>query len=273
MGHDALMKRSPPAVKAILRKEVGFGCPYPGCSNPYLEYHHFDPPWHVQEHNNPEGMIALCSDHHYKAEAWTPEDLRRMKAGVDPKRSDVAGRFEWMKRKLLAIVGGNYYHETPVIIAFHDMKIVWFTRDVEGRLLLSAQIPTVSGEPRLFLDKNDWAVQGEPVDVESGPTGKTLDVKYDNGDEMFVQFKEWPTLDDLAAKHEFVAAHLADDLEFPLTTVEVNLSVGGTTFHLSPTGSKFGPCITLTGNVVVGGPVGLQLPDHGGFSGASGSGG
>jgi len=74
-----------------LRKEVGFGCPAPkdtksalACGNPFLEYHHFDPPWHVEYHHKPEGMVALCSAHHKKADkgAFTKEQILRMKRKV-----------------------------------------------------------------------------------------------------------------------------------------------------------------------------------------------
>ncbi|WP_290437550.1 HNH endonuclease signature motif containing protein [Aeromonas caviae] len=67
----------PKKVKEILREEVGFGCPVKDCGNPYLEYHHFDPPIHIGPHNDPKGMIALCAQHHKKADgnAYTVEQL------------------------------------------------------------------------------------------------------------------------------------------------------------------------------------------------------
>ena len=74
------MRREPPdSVKKILRKEVRFGCPIPGCNNPYLEWHHFDPPWAKEEHHRPEGMIALCNTHHKRADAgaFTIEQLKK----------------------------------------------------------------------------------------------------------------------------------------------------------------------------------------------------
>ena len=56
------MNRTPPKkVIQTLRQEVGFGCPVPNCGNPYLEWHHFDPPWSIENHHRPEGMIALCT--------------------------------------------------------------------------------------------------------------------------------------------------------------------------------------------------------------------
>ena len=46
------------AAIRTLRREVGFGCPV--CRSPFLTWHHFDPPYHVEEHWRHEGMIALC---------------------------------------------------------------------------------------------------------------------------------------------------------------------------------------------------------------------
>lgn len=64
------MARNPPkSVLAELRKEVGFGCPVEGCGNPYLTWHHFDPPWSERHHHEPQGIIALCPEHHNAADA------------------------------------------------------------------------------------------------------------------------------------------------------------------------------------------------------------
>src|SRR5690348_4262835 len=66
-------RRPPAAVQRVLRQEVGYGCPADvdgvPCGNPYLEWAHFDPPWNVKHHHNPEGMIALCHEHHTKFDA------------------------------------------------------------------------------------------------------------------------------------------------------------------------------------------------------------
>ncbi|WVV46823.1 hypothetical protein THH46_16005 [Pseudomonas sp. NA13] len=74
-------KTIPSSVMLALRSEVGFGCPVKDCGNPYLEYHHFDPPVSVRAHNEPQGMIALCAQHHKKADggAYTNEQLHALK--------------------------------------------------------------------------------------------------------------------------------------------------------------------------------------------------
>lgn len=71
----------PDRVRRALRSEVGFGCPVDGCGSPYLTYHHFDPPRRLRDHNEPQGMIALCRKHHDDAGggAFTLEQLKDLK--------------------------------------------------------------------------------------------------------------------------------------------------------------------------------------------------
>lgn len=239
MADSAPPNRTPPAeVRRTLRREVGFGCPIRDCRNPYLEYHHFDPPWATRHHHDPQGMIALCATHHAKAAAWTPEDLRSMKR-TSPNPQEVQGRFEWMRREILAVVGGNLYHETPNMVVFRDEPMVWFERDDEGRLLLNFRMLTQSGLPRTRLHNNDWFIRGDPTDVHSPPNGSRLLVTYADGDRFGIRFREWPALEPLAA--EYPSAHrLHDELSFPLVTAEVSFEVGGSSIRFRPTFTQVG---------------------------------
>lgn len=113
------VNRTPPIeVRRELRNEVGFGYPFPDCGNPYLYWHHFDPPWNVQQHHDSAGMIALCAMHHAKADSgtFTTDQLRSFKKEGSVRSVEIRGRFDWMRRDLLAVVGGNFYLETPVIL-------------------------------------------------------------------------------------------------------------------------------------------------------------
>lgn len=82
-------------VKRQLRQEVRFGCPVADCGNPYVTWHHFDPPWRVEHHHRPEGMIALCLEHAPQADAgaFTDDQLRALKRGGGNLSDIIAGRF------------------------------------------------------------------------------------------------------------------------------------------------------------------------------------
>jgi hypothetical protein len=99
-------------VKRKLRQDVGYVCPVPSCQSPYLEWHHFDPAWSELKHHNPDGMIALCRNHHPEADggAFTVEQLHDWKraAGESFERTgfaSVGGAFNWMRRKVVVRFG------------------------------------------------------------------------------------------------------------------------------------------------------------------------
>jgi hypothetical protein len=224
-------------VRRALRREVGFGCPVDGCGNPYLYYHHFDPPWEIKHHHNPEGMIALCGEHHPKADAgaYTKDQLREFKrAGA----GNVRGRFEWMRRDLLGVAGSNFGYRTPVIVQYRDKPIVWFERDEEGYLLLNIHMLTTSGELRARVENNDWLDIGDPEDLESPPNGRALHVKYRNGDMLRVEFFSLDSLDAATGRYPGVTAVAWTAVEFPVTVVEVHKKIAGANIEFGPLDTK-----------------------------------
>lgn len=116
------------------------------------------------------------------------------------------GQFEWMRREVVAVVGGNYYHETP------HMSMCMLTTSNEGRAQLLA---------------NDWDTTGDPLDVESPPNGSFLRVRYRNGDDVQINLRQWDSAPSLVAKHPRLL-RLEDDIFFPLVTIEIAMVVGST---------------------------------------------
>ena len=224
------ISRTPPLeIRRQLRKEVGFGCPVPGCSNPYLMWHHFDPPWNEQQHHNPNGMIALCVEHHPKADAgaFTKEQLRELKVRAAREAHEIEGRFDWLRHNLLGIVGGDFYYETEVLVQFGDQPIVWFTRDEAGHSLLNVKMLSTSREPRLHIEENFWLLSGEPEDLICPPSGRILRCSYPNGDALGVEF--FTLGSEAAIETRYAGATPRKwNLAFPLTAVEVTMKVGET---------------------------------------------
>lgn len=243
------MKRKPKiSVIRQLRNEVGFGCPISNCGNPYLEWHHFDPPWHVENHNNPKGMIALCTHHHKQADggAFTNDQLRELKVNK-VQAEKVKGQFNWLRNDLLAVVGGVFFHETLRIITINNKNIVWFNRDEQGYLRLNVNMLSVLPEDRAIIEDNMWTNIGNPKDLNSPPQGKELRIDYHNGDHLFIKFIVFKTAE-LAFK-KYNNQHLLNekDIKYPLTVVEVNYKIGGTGIELKSTGT------TINTNQIKGG--------------------
>ena len=251
------MNRTPPAaVIRELRTEVGFGCPVRDCGNPYLEWHHFDPPWSIQQHHNPQGMVALCAEHHKKADngAYTNEQLTDLKR--NPYKSNlVAGRFDWRRNKILAVVGGNFYYENPRILVIDGQDVVAVRRDEDGYLLLSVGMLSLTREERVILRDNCWENIGKPTDLISPPNGRKLSIRYENGDQLSVEFLE---ITEASAFENKYNRDLRDELEFPLTVVEINCRIGGTDLVLSPSATSIRGTV-YTGCFIANNPVGLSI--------------
>src|SRR5260370_32940636 len=106
-------------VKSELRQEVGFCCPVNGCGSPYLTWHHFDPPWRIEHHHRPDGMIALCRPHADKADylSFTDDQLRALKREWRAGPAQARRRVASVRQDLLEVVDATLYYEVPVI--FH----------------------------------------------------------------------------------------------------------------------------------------------------------
>lgn len=248
----------PPSVKKILRDEVGFGCPVTGCGNPYLEYHHFDPPIHVEPHNNPDGMIALCAHHHRKADGglYTKEQLRALKENKT-NRDLVRGNLDWMRNDLLAVAGSNLFYNTPIPIQIDGHNVIKFEKDVEGYYRLSVNLLSISEEERVVIRDNEWENIGRPVDLRSPPQGKELEVAYRNGDYIYLRLHEIESNDVLVEKFRF-SCNGIDEIQFPITLVEINLDFGDTDISINTDCTSLGS-IDIRQCMVIGCRIGLSL--------------
>jgi hypothetical protein len=227
------MNRNPPAeVRKILRDEVVFGCPYPGCGSPYLTWHHFDPPWHIENHHRPEGMIALCREHHDQADsgAFTIEQLHKLKRDGRSNWTQVKGKFNWMRNRLLAVVGGNFYLQPHIILRYKGANIIWFERSEDGYILLNLRMLTASERPRAWIQNNEWFNTGYEEDVDVPPSGKRLRISYENGDSVSVEFFECLSRNELANIYKTSPVERWP-IDFPITVVEVTNTIAGSNLN------------------------------------------
>jgi len=199
-------------------------------------------------------MIALCQEHHDKADAgaFTQDQLRELKSQGAARSEDVKGQFDWLRRDLLAAVGGNLYYDTPIIFHLNNRPIIWFTRDADGYMLLNVNMLSTSEEPRMQMRDNFWLLQGTPLDLESPPNGKLLRVRYSNGDSLEVKFFQLDIASSAVSHYSQrqVSSLIERGVTFPLTAVEIHNRVAGTGIEFGPAGASFGG-VMLTGSVFV----------------------
>jgi hypothetical protein len=228
-------------------------------------------------------MVALCRDHHPEADAgaFTAEQLRAFKTGGRDRAERLSGRFNWLRSEMLAVVGGNFYFETPIAVQLRDQPVIWFHRDDDGRLLLNARMLTTAHQPRLVIEDNDWLTEGtDEADVECPPSGKLVAAKYPNGDELRVEFRvaesaeafdrrypsaprppapDWLPADFASRDPEPHSRTLAEvGAAYPLTIVEITMRVGGTPIAFGPRSTAIGGG-TMVDCWSIRGHVGLQL--------------
>ena len=169
-----LNRQPPEPVKRALRTEVGFGCPVEGCRKPFLTWHHFDPPWSVEQHHKPEGMVALCTEHHPQADAgaFSKDRLRALKAGPHPV-VDVKGRFPWSPASFLVRLGGNYTLGTGSVLSINNEQIIGLSRNEHGLLDVSFVFRDVSSIPFATMAANAFECENAQLydlDVDTGAT-------------------------------------------------------------------------------------------------------
>ena len=166
-----------------LRREVGFGCPV--CRSPFLTWHHFDPPWHVEHHWRPEGMIALCHSCHDDADekggkpgAYSKDELRAMKMS-SRSLEDVEGYFPtWQdKEQLLVRVGGCYTDSSAPVIGVNGEPQIALGKNEAGILSLSFELRNKNDDVVVKVVDNGFTVYPLNVhDMEVKPKTKSVKV-------------------------------------------------------------------------------------------------
>jgi hypothetical protein len=248
------MQRNPPAVKKQIRREQGFVCAVPGCTNPYLWFHHFDPPWHVKHHNDPDGIIGLCGEHHAKADAraYETDQLREFKERATSEAPEVRGQFDWLRRDIGLFSGGILYRENHFDVLINDKPAVWFNRDDDGYASLNVKMPQASASKRVAIGSNCWISAGNALDIVSPPSGKSLEVTYRNGDHLSIRFSP-PGGHPAAFRQHF------GDANFTLVEVVMTVPAVGLSLHTEGIGNA-----TISGSVVSNchGGLAIRLPSR-----------
>lgn len=223
------MNRYPPKnIIKHLRDESNFMCSIKNCSVPYLEYHHFDPPWHVENHHNANGMIALCPIHHRQADggAWTTKqfhELKKHNSVID--REEILGRFNYLRNEFMLYAGGNFYYKNRYAeIGLGKKRLVWFENVDEGFKALNIELFDQDQRTYFRVENNSWKIAKHIKDVECPPNGKSLKVNFTNGNLVKISFLEIPDVDSLVSKvGNFHSSNLLRDL--PITLVSVGLKL------------------------------------------------
>ena len=205
-------------------------------------------------------MIALCAQHHKKADggAYTNEQLHGFKKDK-VRASAVKGDLDWLRRDLLAVVGGCTIYNTPRLLVIDGHDVIALTRDAQGYLRLSVNLLSLSSEERIIIDKNSWENIGVPLDLRSPPQGKELEVKYAGGDSLSLRFLEIETYEDACGKYGIPHLRVEAPIKFPITCVEINLNIAGTDVGFTPKSSRLGDGNQIRGGLFTNCQIGIDI--------------
>jgi hypothetical protein len=200
-------------IKYALRREVNYGCPVrfadgTGCGSPVLTYHHFDPPWAGNFIHNQDGMLALCPEHHTKADGghWTKRQLREMK--TTPYVDDVLKvQWPWGPETLVIKVGSCLIVGSGSPIRLNGKRVLGFTphknENLGGRTVLFDSDLRDQRGARWLRIENGWFDLGleNTTDVVFTPQSKTFKAVHADKTHMSWRFrkrhfntiKEWTT--------------------------------------------------------------------------------
>ena len=172
----------PEAIKLELRREVHWGCPVQDCGNPFLSYHHFEPPFSnfkPGQTHDPKGMIALCLGHAKMADGgvWTNAQLRQMKTVPFLASGDVSGRLEWLRQDIIVCFGSMKCIKSNIILEVKNKPYIWVNRDLKGNMLLNMDIPSKTGPSIIKMESNNWHIFGDIANLEAVPGGRSIEVR------------------------------------------------------------------------------------------------
>lgn len=172
------MNRTPPeSVLHELRREVNFGCPFPECGRPILSWHHFDPPWHEKNHHNPEGMIALCPEHHGLADGnnYTREQLRSWKKKPN-NIENIKYNIPWLWDNFVYEIGTSFW-SPDAQIKFNDTTIMQAKMSGQGEpWKLSMVLLGESGQILAKIEDNFVTAPVSLNDFNISYQGKNLEI-------------------------------------------------------------------------------------------------
>lgn len=179
----------------------------------------------MRHHHDVEGMITLCHEHHAKAGAgaFTVNQLRELKRVGAANTQRVAGHFDWLRHDLLVVSGGFTYHETLKLLEIRSRPVIWLTRNSDRLLRLNLDIPW-GREDRLQMRDNFWFQVGDAEQVICPTGGRSLTVKYPDGNQVCLEFRQVEHIQDWRVRYPKAGMN-ESTVNFPVTVVDVALRV------------------------------------------------
>lgn len=191
------VSRRPPAdVLRQLREEVNYSCPI--CGSPFLSWHHFDPPYHVRPHHNPDGMIALCPLHHKMADSgvYTADQLRALKHGRSETRR-ITARWPWNPENIAFFFGGSILFGARPVLSIRGNSVLRayrgkFAQNDVFSVLFDLTLRTRGGQLIARMEKNLFEACTEDLkDFVFTPGANRFEIWHISGTKLRLEYHRY----------------------------------------------------------------------------------
>jgi hypothetical protein len=193
-----LKRYIPKPKRRSIRQRCGFGCVV--CGDPFILYHHFDPPFAEAHEHRAEGITLLCErchgdeTHHRLA----PDCVRQNNANpyciCAGHTRHCLVRSSISTGKPLTFKIGSATFDTRVVLMYEWEELISFKppEAENAPWRLSAKISDLNGRELLKIVDNEWRIGIERYDITT--CGETIEVREARGKVILVM---QVTMDDL----------------------------------------------------------------------------
>lgn len=192
-----VLPRRPPAdVLRQLREEVNYSCPI--CGSPFLSWHHFDPPYHVKPHHNPDDMIALCPLHHKMADSgmYSADQLQALKRRQSD-TSYIACRWPWDPENIAFFFGGSILFGARPVLSIRGNTVVGayrgkFTQNDVPSILFDLNLRTRDGKSIARVEGNLFETYTAGLeDFVFAPGANKFEIEHISGTKLKLEFHRY----------------------------------------------------------------------------------
>jgi len=193
-----LTRDIPEPIRRSVRQRCGFGCVV--CGDPFITYHHFDPPFKDAPAHRAEGITLLCQrchadeTHHRLAPDYVRQHNAKPYCLCAGHTRHCLVRSSISTGKPLTFKIGSATFDTRVVLMYEWEELISFKppEAENAPWRLSAKISDLNGRELLKIVDNEWRIGIERYDITT--CGETIEVREARGKVILVM---QVTMDDL----------------------------------------------------------------------------
>lgn len=180
VNKHGLKRYIPSDVKAIIRKEAGYGCVICGCV--FVDYEHIEPEWHDAYEHDPSKMTLLCPDCHTRVTRKLLSKKRVWEAKDTPKALEngfvhdvLSTDNNNLEIKFASIQSQNI----RVLLRIYNKPMIWFEKseEIHEPYKLCAIFTDSIGRLIAYINRNQFIAFSKNYDIKSEAT--RLSIKAD----------------------------------------------------------------------------------------------